>query len=204
MEKYYQEEGILKNIYITDTHLMATDEDYGNLEAFLEKVNAEKKGMLDTVHKYEYSQIERINVLREDNVIQVYFNENGKTDVSPIIFAKKSDFEEVLAFILSKCPKLQHSTEAVKTKNVLVKPVLYTIAAAALSFSLVFIANGIEAGEKVTASGGRRGLKTIFIGIAETLGVWGSLALGIVITGGCIFYAYKCYQNSQFEREVYQ
>ena len=203
MEKYYQEKGILENIYLTETHVMASDKDYGSVDAFLSKVNQEKKGLLDTIHKYEYTQIERINVIRENNVIQIYFNENGKTDLSAIIFAEQKDFEEALNFILSKCPKLRHTIEHVKTKSAMVKPALYTLAAAAFSFDLVIMANGIEAGETIRISGNKRGLKTIFVGIAETLGFWGCLVLGIAVTGGFIYYTYKTYQNSEFEREVY-
>ncbi|MDR2919627.1 MAG: hypothetical protein LBV72_09735 [Tannerella sp.] len=203
MEKFYQEEGILKNIYITETHVMASDEDYGSVGTFLSKVNQEKKGLLDTIHKYEYSQIERVNVIRENNVIQIYFNENGKTELSAFIFAEQKDFEDVLNFILSKCPKLRHTIEHVKTKSAIVKPVLYTFSAAALTVALVLIANDIEAGETVRVSGSKRGLKTIFLGIAETLGVWGCLVLGIVVTCGFVYYTYKTYQDSEFEREVY-
>ena len=203
MEKFYQEKGILENIYITETHIMASDQDYGDVDTFLSKVNQEKKGLLDIIHKYEYTQIERINVIRENHVIQIYFNENGKTELCAIIFAEQKDFEDVLNFILSKCPKLRHTTEHVKTKSAIMKPALYTFAAAAFTLALVLIANDIEAGETVRISGSKRGLKTIFVGIAETLGVWGCLVLGIIVTGGFVYYTYKTYKNSEFEREVY-
>lgn len=203
MEKYYQEKGILKNIYITETHVMASDEDFGSVDAFLSKINEEKKGLLDTIYKYEYTQIERINVIRENNVIQIFFNENGKTELSAFIFAEQKDFKDVLNFILSKCPNLRHTTERVKPKSVMLKPVLYTLGAAALSFALVLIANDIEAGGTVRVSGSKRGLKTIFAGIAETLGFWGCLVLGIVVTCGFVYYTYKTYKNSEFEQDVY-
>lgn len=203
MEKFYQEKGILNNIYITETHIMASDEDYGSVDAFLSKVNQEKKGLLDTIQKYEYAQIERINVIRGNNVIQIYFIENGKTELSPIIFAGQEDFEEALDFILSKCSNLRHTTERVKPKSVMLKPALYTFSAAALSFALVLMANGIEAGETIRVSGSKRGLKTIFLGIAETLGFWGCLVLGVAVTCGFVYYTYKTYQNSEFEQEVY-
>lgn len=203
MEKYYQEKGILKNIYITETHVMASDEDFGSVDAFLSKVNQEKKGLLDTVFKYEYGQIERINAIRGNNIIQIFFNENGKTEFSGFIFAEQKNFEDVLNFILSKCPKLRHTTEHVKTKSAIMKPALYTLGAAALSFALVLIANDIEAGGTVRISGSKRGLKTIFAGIAETLGFWGCLVLGIAVTCGFVYYTYKTYQNSEFERDVY-
>jgi len=203
MGKYYQEEGIMKNIYITETHVMASDEDYGDVNIFLSKVNQEKKGLLDTIHKYEYTQIERINVMKESHVIQIYFNEKGKTELSAFVFAEQKDFEDVLNFILSKCSKLRHTTEHVKIKSTIMKPALYTFAAAAFTLALVLIANDIEAGETVRVSGSKRGLKTIFLGIAETLGVWGCLVLGIIVTGGFVYYTYKTYKNSEFEREVY-
>lgn len=204
MEKYYRtKEGILKNLYITETHAIASDQDYGDLQTFLSKVNADKMGFLDVIHKYEYTQIERINVVRAGNVIQVCFNEKGKTLLSPFIFDRQEDFEKVLNFILSKCPNLRHTTERVKPKSVMLKPVLYTLGAAALSFALVLIANDIEAGGTVRISGSKRGLKTIFAGIAETLGFWGCLMLGIAVTCGFVYYTYKMYKNSEFEQEVY-
>lgn len=204
MEKYYRaKEGTLKNFYITETHAIASDQDYGDQQTFLSKVNSDKIGFLDIIHKYEYTQIERINIVRAGNIIQVCFNEKGKTLLSAIIFDSQEEFEEVLNFILSKCPNFRHTTERVKPKSVMFKPALYTLGAAALSVALVIIANDIEAGETVRISGSKRGIKTLFVGIAETLGVWGCLLLGILVTSGFIYYTYKTYQNSEFEQEVY-
>lgn len=201
MERFFRESTIMKNIYITDTHIMASDEDYQTTETFLEKVNAEKKALLDTHIVIEYLDIVKIVVYRkeehgENGGIQIFFQKNGKHDRTYLQFAHQSDFDEVLNHILSKRPEMKKGEEEQRPKGVLLKPILYTIVAAAFSFALIFMASGIEQGEAVTVSGRRKGLKMLFVRLAEILGFWGSLAVGIIVVGGFIYYTYRTYSKS--------
>ena len=75
-----------------------------------------------------------------------------------------------------------------------------------LTFALYDSALKIEAGENVTVSGvsgSRRGLKRILISISESLGATNSLIVGSVITLIFIFFAFKAYNKSTIDQEVY-
>ena len=201
MEQFFRESTIMKNIYITDTHIMASDEDYQTIEAFLEKVNSGKKGMLDTHIKLEYSDIAKIVIYRkeehgENGGIQIFFRKDGKQDRTFLQFEQQPDFDKVLNHILSKRQDMKARHEEVKPKGVLFKPILYTIVVMAFSFALAFIAAEIEQGEGVNVPGRRKGLKMLFANIAEAPGFWGSLALGVVVTAGFIGYRLKKYKSS--------
>ncbi len=202
-EKFYKEDGFLKNIYITQEEVMGSDEDYGDLNAFLSKINAEKKGMLDTHIKVKYEQMFKYILFEEENGIQLFFKQNGKDDKTYLQFGDKNDYNETVNLLKVKCSRLQPKEESSGSVMTIVKPLLYTFVVLMFSFMLVFTASEIEAGETVRASGGRRGLKTLFIYLAGVLGFWGSLVVGVAFTLGFIFYTYKVYKNSKTLRTVY-
>jgi hypothetical protein len=70
-------------------------------------------------------------------------------------------------------------------------PKLRIIAAAMFSIALVGMAYEREHGNDVAISGGRRGLKTILLSIAESLGFVGSIIAGLIITGSVLYYAIR-------------
>lgn len=204
MEKFYKEpNAFLKNIYINDNSIMASDEDYADLNSFLEKLNAPKKAVLDTHEKIEYAQIVKLVLHEEENGIQIFYTANGKEERTYITFTERTDSDEVLQLILSKNTRLTGLKETKGSKVDIVKPLLLTIAVASISFALTVTAAGIEAGETIRISGGKRGLKMILVNIAETLGFWGCLALSVVVTGYFGFRVYKAYIVSQKERQIY-
>ena len=202
MDKFYQTTGIFKNIYITDSQVWMSDDDYKTLDLFLEQMNAGKISKLSTHLKLTYSQFQKIVLFPEENGIQIFYDEAGKQDRTYLQFNQIDEYTEVLNHILSKC-NLKAQKETQGSLLSLTKPALYSLAVVAFAFSLIMSAQEIEAGKRVVASGGRRGLKTLFINIAETLGFWGSVAISVAVVVGCIFYLVKAYKKTKTERDIY-
>lgn len=202
-EKFYKENSFLKNIYITQEEIMGSDEDYGNLETFLSKIDAEKKGMLDTQIRVKYEQIFKYILFEEENGIQIFYKEGNKEEKTYLQFGDKNDYIDIVNLLKVKCAQLQPKEETSGSAMAIIKPLVYTFVVLMFSFALVFAASEIEAGETVKASGSRRGLKTLFISLAGILGFWGSLIVGIAFTLGFIYYTYTVYKNSKTVRTVY-
>ena len=202
MNKFYQTSGIFKNIYITDSQVWMSDDDYKTLEAFLEKMNVEKVSKLDTHLKLSYSQFQKLVLFPEENGIQVFYNEAGKQDRTYLQFDQVEEYNEVLNYIVSKC-NLQAQKETQGSLLSLARPSLYSLAAVAFSFALVMSAQEMEAGGTVVAGGSRKGFKTLLINVAEILGFWGSVAVLVAVLAGCTFYLIKAYKNTKTERDIY-
>ena len=202
MDKFYQTANIFKNIYITDSQVWMSDDDYETLDVFLEQMNAEKVSKLSTHLKLTYSQFRKIVLFPEENGIQVFYDEDGKQDRTYLQFNQDEEYTEALNHILSKC-NLRAQKETQGSLLSLTKPALYSLAAMAFSISLIMIAQEMESGGKVVAGGGRRGFKTLFINMAEALGFWGSVAVSVAVVVGCIFYLVKAYKKTKTERDIY-
>lgn len=195
---------LMKNIYIAENEIMASDEDYGDQTTFLEKINASKKGILDTHVKFEYNKIQKIVPFAEEKGIQLFFNNGKRVERTYLVFDKLEDYKEVLQYILGKRSDLRPQKEISNSKLAIVKSVLYTIIATVMSAVLVFTAYGLEQGETIRASGSKRGLKTLLISLAETLGIVGSAIAAFVVVVAFVYYTFNSYKKSSKELEVYK
>lgn len=194
-----KKEVFFKNILIDSERIMASDENYGSESAFREKMASGNVGKLDTVINVRYSEIDKVIPFDDQNILQIFYgNEKSGFDLGNSV-----DYKEVRDFILSQ-KNFSPSTEKVGNAGAIVKPALYTLAVAIFSAVLINMANEIENGNTVVASGSKRGFKKILILIAETLGFYGCLALGIVATVGFVVYTIKQIKNSKTEVTVYK
>ncbi|WP_077398510.1 hypothetical protein [Cellulophaga omnivescoria] len=191
----------IKNILLTDAKVRLSDEDYKTLEAFNTELDSDKKGLLNTQHTFNYTAIQKIVPFKEDLGFQVFFTEKGKNEKTYLDFSSEEQYQSVLNTLVSKTSFSKNKIQK-KTKT-WIKPALYSLVAALLTFALYDSALKIEAGENVTVSGSRRGLKRILISISESLGATNSLIVGSVITLIFIFFAFKAYNKSTIDQEVY-
>ncbi|WBU89570.1 hypothetical protein [Cellulophaga omnivescoria] len=191
----------IKNILLTDAKVRLSDEDYKTLEAFNTELDSDKKGLLNTQHTFNYTAIQKIVPFKEDLGFQVFFTEKGKNEKAYLDFSSEEQYQSVLNTLVSKTSFSKNKVQK-KTKT-WIKPALYSLVAALLTFALYDSALKIEAGENVTVSGSRRGLKRILISISESLGATNSLIVGSVITLIFIFFAFKAYNKSTVDQEVY-
>ncbi|MBJ2174840.1 hypothetical protein JBL43_11370 [Aureibaculum sp. A20] len=190
----------IKNILISEDYVKVTDGDYKTKEDFLEKFNG-KKGILDTQHQIIYNNIEKIVLYEDELAYQLYFQENDKNEMCVLHFTTLQQYNEVLDIILSKT-NLKKSEVKIRTRT-WVKPAVYTLISAILTFALFMSAKQLEAGEKLQISGSRRGLKKIMLQISEYLGSTNALLLGGIVTCGFIYYAYNAYQKSTIKQEAF-
>ncbi|WP_117879632.1 hypothetical protein [Aureibaculum luteum] len=190
----------IKNILISEDYIKVTDEDYKTKDAFLEKFNT-KKGILDTRHLIDYKNIEKIVLYEDELAYQVYFKENDKKEMCLLHLTTLQQYNEVLDTILSKI-NLKKIDIKIRTRA-WIKPAIYTLIPALLTFALFMSAKQLEAGENVQVSGSRRGLKKIMLQISEYLGSTNALLLGSVVTCGFIYFAYRAYQKSTIEQESF-
>ncbi|MEP0213434.1 MAG: hypothetical protein ABJD66_09495 [Cellulophaga sp.] len=191
----------IKNILLTESKVRLSDEDYKTLEAFNTELDSDKKGLLNTQHTFTYTDIIKIVPFKEDMGFQVFFIEKGKNEKAYLDFTSEEEYQNTLNTLVSKTNLSKNKVQ--KKTKAWVKPALYSLVAALLTFALYDSALKLEAGENVAVSGSRRGLKKILISISESLGATNSLILGSVITLVFIFFAVKSYKKSNIEQEVY-
>ncbi|SNQ43858.1 hypothetical protein [Cellulophaga lytica] len=191
----------IKNILLTDSKVRLSDEDYKTLEAFNTELDSDKKGLLNTQHTFEYIAIQKIVPFKEDLGFQVFFTEKGKNEKAYLDFKTDEEYQSILNTLVSKTNFSKNKVQ--KKTKAWIKPSLYSLVAALLTFALYDSALKLEAGENVTVSGSRRGLKRILISISESLGATNSLILGSLITLVFIFFAFKAYKKSVLDQEVY-
>lgn len=191
----------IKNILLTDSKVRLSDEDYKTLEAFNTELNSDKKGLLNTQHTFEYTAIQKIVPFKEDLGFQVFFTEKGKNEKAYLDFKTDEEYQSILNTLVSKTNFSKNKVQ--KKTKAWIKPSLYSLVAALLTFALYDSALKLEAGENVTVSGSRRGLKRILISISESLGATNSLILGSLITLVFIFFTFKAYKKSVIDQEVY-
>ncbi len=194
-----KKEIFFKNILIGDEKIMASDENYGSESAFREKVESGKVGKLDTVVTISYAEIDKIILFEDQNIIQIFYGK-GKSGFD---LGNASNYQEVRDFLLSK-KNFSETKEQVNSTGAVIKPVLYTLVVALFSASLVFMAKELESGNAVTISGSRRGFKKILLTLAENLGFWGCLSVGVIATLGFAYYAVSQFKNSKTEVTVYK
>ncbi|PKB43826.1 hypothetical protein AX016_2036 [Cellulophaga sp. RHA19] len=191
----------IKNILLTESKVRLSDEDYKTLEAFNTELDSDKKGLLNTQHTFTYTDIIKIVPFKEDKGFQVFFIEKGKNEKAYLDFTSEEEYQNTLNTLVSKTNLSKNKVQ--KKTKAWVKPALYSLVVALLTFALYDSALKLEAGENVAVSGSRRGLKKILISISESLGATNSLILGSVITLAFIFFAVKAYKKSNIEQEVY-
>jgi hypothetical protein len=188
---------LIKNILITDDSLKLSDEDYKTKDAFLEKINAEKKGFLDTQHVIVYSKITKIVPFENENGIQLFFVEKEKKEKTYLELNSIEEYTETLQYIIAKTHHLSLQTIQSKSISTWIKQAAYTLVSLIFTLAITMTAKDIEAGKRVTISGGRRGLKRIMLAIAENLGTLNTILLGTAITLGFAFWTYKKYKKGQ-------
>jgi len=188
---------LIKNILIADDSLKLSDEDYKTKDGFLEKINAEKKGFLDTQHVIAYSKITKIVPFEDENGIQLFFVEKEKDEKTYLELNSIEEYTEILQFITAKANHLLLQTIQSRPVSSWIKQASYTLVSIVFTLAITFTANDIESGKHVTISGRRRGLKRIMLAIAENLGTLNTILLGAAITLGLAFWTYKKYKTGQ-------
>jgi len=192
MNYFIEKDKLIKSIAIDDNHIMVADDVFNTpqeLEAYL---SGGKKGRMDTALSFPYSAVNQIKLFESDNCIQLLVNNNDKTEKIAIEFTAKQNYDWLLDLLNSKTKltpihaSLNSGGGFAKIKNY-----LYVVAAAMFSIALAGMAYEHEHGNEVAVSGGRRGLKMILISIAEALGFYGSILVGLIITGGVLYYAIR-------------
>ncbi|WP_299781217.1 hypothetical protein [uncultured Formosa sp.] len=206
MEKFIinTEATFIKNILLTNDVLNISDGDYKTKNAFLEKMNAEKKGILDTQHTIAYSKITKIVPFENENGIQLFFVEKKKKEKTYLELNSIEEYTEVLQYITHKTNHLSLQSIQNKPISSWIKQAGYTLVSLIFTLAITFTAVAIEAGKNVTITGGKRGLKRIMLSIAETLGTLNSVIVGTLITLGFAFWTYKKYINGQVSIKAYQ
>ena len=194
---------LIKNILMSNDTLKISDGDYKTKDAFLEKVNVEKKGVLDTQHVIAYSKITKIVPFEDENGIQLFFVEKEKKEKTYLELNSSEEYTEALQYIRDKTSQLSLQTIQNKPISGWIKQGGYTLVSIIFTLAIAFTANDIEAGRNVTISGGKRGLKRIMLSMSETLGTLNIILLGTVITLGFAFWTYKKYKSSQCFINVY-
>lgn len=194
-----KEDILFKNMLFEKDRILATGKNFGSESAFRQQMALGKTDKSDTHLIVSYSDIQKVIPFEGEHIIQIFYDdEKAGFDLDNVV-----DYQEVLNHILNQ-KSLTPSTEKVGNTGAVVKPALYTLAAAIFSGVLVAMAATLESGASVTISGGRRGMKKMLVGLAETLGLWGSMALGLVVTGGFVYYTIKQYKASKIEITVYK
>ena len=194
---------LIKNILITDDSLKLSDEDYKTKDAFLEKINAEKKGFLDTQHVIAYSKITKIVPFENENGIQLFFVEKEKKEKTYLELNSIEEYTETLQYIIAKTHHLSLQTIQSKSISTWIKQATYTLVSLFFTLAIAMTAKDNEAGKRVTISGRRRGLKRIMLAIAENLGTLNTILLGTAITLGLAFWTYKKFKKGQTAINAY-
>lgn len=203
MEKFIiNKKAYLKNLLLTDTKIQVSDDNYETKEAFLKNALQEKKGLLDTKHDFLYIDITKVVPFKKEKGLQVFFLEQNKPKKIHLELTSEEEYNEVLSLII-KNASLQKSSEHKTHKSKWLKPAVYAFVALMFSFALYMNARDIENGKTITASGSRKGIKTLLINLSESLGASGSLILGTLISLSFIGYAILSYKKSKIEKEVY-
>lgn len=194
-----KEEVFYKNILFDDNRILASDRDYKDEATLRTKVLNKDKGRLDTHLNVAYLDIKKIKLFEDKNIIQIFFNHKKAS----FDLQNQSKYKEILQLLLNK-NTYKESTENQNNIGSYVKPALYTLIAGLFSCSIVFIAHAIENGERLSASGSNKGMKQLFITIAEKLGITGSLIFGCAITFGFAYYTIMKFKSSKKQSTVYK
>lgn len=144
-------------------------------------------------------KIDKVIPFDDQNILQIFYG----SERSGFDLGNATDYKEVRDYILSQ-KNFSPSTEKLGNAGAIVKPALYTLVVGIFSAVLVYMAKELESGNAVTVSGSRKGFKKILLLIAESLGFYGCLALGIVATAGFVIYTIKQIKNSKTEVTVYK
>lgn len=201
MKYFTEKDKIIKSFAIDEQEIMAADSLFESPETLRDHLLSGKKKWLDTALRFPYSAITRIMLFDSDNCIQLLVAQDGKTEKVPLEFSSRADYTWLLQLLEAKTgltplqSKLPGNNGFARIRNYLV-----VLAVAIFSIALAAIAYEQEQGKTVRASGGRRGVKMLFIYLADTLGFYGSIALGAIVTLGVLFYMIK--QNKKLSQPV--
>lgn len=206
MEKFIinTEALFIKNILISDEYVKISDENYNTKDVFLEKINADKKGVLDTRYIISFSKITKIVPFETEKGIQLFFVEKEKKEKTYLEFNSLEEYTEVLGNITDKANHLVLQTIPNKSISNWIKQAGYTLISLMFTLAIVFRAKDLEAGNTVTISGGKRGLKRIMLFIAETLGTFNSMLICTIVTLCFLYWTYKKYSKGDGFVNVYQ
>ena len=194
---------LLKNILVKEDMILASDEDYKTKEMFLEKINATKKGFLDTNYTIKISELTKIVPTESEFALQIFFTSNGKKEKTYLEFTNSQEYDEVKEFLLNKT-SFTLKNEIKGSVMSWLKKGLYTLIAGIIFGVTYFMSKDIENGNSVAIGGGRRrGLKKLMLAVAESLGSFNVLILGIVVVVGLCFWTYKAYSNGKSKIDYY-
>lgn len=199
MKYFTEKDKIIKSFAIDEQEIMAADSLFESLEALRDHILNGKKKWLDTALRFPYSAITRITLFDSDNCIQLLVAQDGKTEKVPLEFGSRADYTWLLQLLETKTTltplpsRLPGNNGFAKIKNYLIVP-----AVAVFSIALAGIAYEQEQGKTISVSGGKRGVKRLFIYLADTLGFYGSIALGIVVTLAVLLYMIR--QNKKLSQ----
>lgn len=181
MRYFNSKDYLLKSVLINDDFIAVADDLFDTPEALQQHIQSGKKGMLSTALQFPYSAIKNINLFESENGIQLIVSMDKGTEKVYLQFSSMSDYNWALEQVQSKSGITagHHKLSSKKTGGY--KVYLYMLIAAALGAALAFIARDIEMGQTTDHfTGRRRGLKILFYKLAEFLGFYGSIAVGIV------------------------
>lgn len=193
-----KEDTLYKNMLFEQDRILATDKNYGSESAMRQQLAIGKTDKSDTHLIVSYRDIYKVIPFADEHIIQIFYGD----EQAGFDLGNATDYQTVLSHILRQ-KQFTSSTETISNTGAVVKPALYTLAVAIFSGVLVAMASTLESGASVTVSGGRRGMKKLLVALADTLGVWGSLALGLLVTGGFLYYTVKQYQASKTVVTIY-
>jgi hypothetical protein len=197
------EDAIMKNVLISDVDIKLTDENYGSLEAFTDKLNNGTKGKFDTEYQIAYEEFDKIILDEPDMGIQIFFSQNGKSEKTYIEAISLEEYQELKDFVIKQAD-FSKTEEQVSSFMAWAKSGLYALAAAAFGIATYLMAVSLEEGDEITVSGRRKGFKQIMLWLAETLGSTGILILAILISAGFFFRALQAYKRSKKGMVVYR
>ncbi|MCC8153245.1 MAG: hypothetical protein LIP01_02940 [Tannerellaceae bacterium] len=203
MNKFYQTNRHLKNIYVTDEGIKASIEDYGTLEEFLKKIQSGTNSDLDSQIDIFYQSITQVVPYPETSTILINFKEGEEEYSSCFEFENQRDGEEVLRYILTKHPDLKLTRIVNKPSRYILSQSLYGLAIVLFVVGMAYSAWNLQQGGTVEISGRRRGLKQLMITVGGILGVWGTLFCGILVLVGFSYFSWKKYQELKDERDGY-
>ncbi|WP_207492756.1 hypothetical protein [Aridibaculum aurantiacum] len=178
-----------KSMLVHDNQLLMMNKSFKSGEDFLESFN--KKGLFKEKKTIEISAIHELTHL-ENNATKLEVKADNKK--IPLQFTTTQELADVVAYINSR-QNLTPSIERQSTLKTISSPLLGLFFTALFTWVIYMDAEILEGGGQVETSGRRAGMKFLFAKIAEILGTTGTLIVGAIAFGYCIYSIVKKLQT---------
>ncbi|SNR17016.1 hypothetical protein [Tenacibaculum jejuense] len=196
------QEALMKNVFIKDDTILASDENYENEETFLDKVNTQKKSFLDTHIHIKIKEITKFILEEKELAIQLFFKKGNKNSKTYFQFNDISEYTAVKEYFLYTT-NFSLKKESSNSFSSWIKQALYTIIAFIMTIITFNMARSIESGDTVSISGGKRGLKRLMLLLAESLGTTNTIVVGSLVVMAFLYWTYTSYKKGKKEIEFY-